>query len=40
MTEAFIRIVNMSISALWLILVVLIFRLVLKSAPKWTRLLL
>ena len=40
MTELFIKIINMSISASWLILAVLIFRLVLKKAPKWVHVLL
>jgi len=37
MTEVFIKLVNMSISAGWLILAVLVLRLVLAKAPKWTR---
>ena len=40
MTEAFVRIVNMSISASWLVLVVLILRALLQKAPKWIRLVL
>jgi len=40
MSELFLRIVNMSISASWLILTVLGLRLVLKKAPKWFRVLL
>ena len=40
MTEAFVRIINMSISASWLILTVLALRLVLKKAPKWVYVLL
>ncbi len=35
MTELFLNILNMSIAASWLILVVLLLRLVLKKAPKW-----
>ena len=35
MSEAFIAIVNMSISASWIIAAVLIVRLLLKKAPKW-----
>ena len=35
MSELFIRIVNMSISASWIVLAVLLLRLVLKKAPKW-----
>lgn len=35
MSELFLKIINMSISAGWLILAVLILRLVLKKAPKW-----
>ena len=40
MTELFLKIVNMSISASWLIAVVLVLRLVLKKAPKWVNVLL
>lgn len=40
MTELFLKIINMSISASWLILAVLICRLVLKKAPKWVNVLL
>lgn len=40
MTELFLEIINRSISASWIILVVLIFRLVLKKAPKWVNVLL
>ena len=40
MTEVFIQVLNMSISALWLILAVLVLRFVLKKAPKWVRVLL
>ncbi len=35
MTEFFLTIVNMSISASWIVLAVLLLRLVLKKAPKW-----
>ena len=35
MTEFFLNIVNMSISACWIVLAILLFRLVLKKAPKW-----
>ena len=40
MSEFFLKIVNMSISASWLVLVVLLLRLVLKKAPKWVSVLL
>ena len=40
MSEIFLKIVNMSISASWLVLAVLILRLVLKKAPKWMNVLL
>ena len=40
MTELFLHIVNISISASWLVLVVLLARLVLKRAPKWAHVLL
>ena len=40
MNEFFLKIVNMSISASWLVLAVLILRLVLKKAPKWMNVLL
>ncbi len=40
MSDLFLKIVNMSISASWLILAVLILRLVLKKAPKWVNVLL
>ena len=36
MTELFLKIVNMSISAGWLVLAVLALRLFLKKAPKWS----
>ena len=35
MSELFLKVVNMSISAGWLVLAVLVCRLVLKKAPKW-----
>ncbi len=40
MSEIFLKIVNMSISASWLVLAVLLLRLVLKKAPKWVSVLL
>ncbi len=40
MSEVFLKVFNMSITASWVILAVLIFRLVFKKAPKWTRCLL
>ena len=40
MTEAFLKIVNMSISAGWLVLAVLVLRFALKKAPKWVSVLL
>ena len=40
MTELFLRFVNMSISAGWLVLAVLVLRLILKKAPKWVNVLL
>ena len=40
MNELFLKIVNMSISASWLVLAVLILRFVLKKAPKWVNILL
>lgn len=36
----FLKIVNMSISASWLVLVVLVLRIILKKAPKWINVLL
>ena len=35
MTEFFVTIVNMSISAGWIVLAVLLLRLLLKKTPKW-----
>ena len=40
LSEVFLKIVNMSISASWLVLAVLLLRLVLKKAPKWVSVLL
>ena len=40
MSDLFLKIVNMSISASWLVLVVLLLRFVLKKAPKWASVLL
>ena len=40
MSEVFLKVVNMSISAGWLVLVVLVLRLILKKAPKWVNVLL
>lgn len=40
MNQLFLKIVNMSISASWLVLAVLVFRLVLRKAPKWVHVLL
>ena len=37
MENVFIKLLNMSISAGWLILVVILLRLILKNAPKWIR---
>ena len=35
MSSLFLKIVNMSIAASWLILAVVLLRVVLKKAPKW-----
>ena len=35
MTDIFLKVVNMSISASWIVLAVLIARFLLKKAPKW-----
>ena len=35
MTEVFLKLLNMSIAASWLVLAVLLLRLVLKKTPKW-----
>lgn len=40
MNELILKIINMSISASWLVLAVLVLRLVLKKAPKWFNVLL
>ena len=40
MSEVFLKIVNMSISAGWIVLAVLLLRLLLKKAPKWVAVLL
>ena len=40
MNVLFLKIINMSISASWLVMAVLILRLVLKQAPKWINVLL
>lgn len=40
MTEVFLKIVNMSISASWIVLAVLLLRILLKKAPKWIMVLL
>lgn len=35
MAELFLKVVNMSIAASWIVLVVIVLRLLLKKAPKW-----
>ena len=40
MSSLFLKIVNMSIAASWLILAVVLLRVVLKKAPKWIHVLL
>ncbi len=40
MSELFLKIVNMSISASWLVLAVLLLRMFMKKAPKWANVLL
>lgn len=40
MTELFLQILNMSLSASWLVLAVVLLRFVLKKAPKWVNVLL
>jgi len=40
MNEVFLKVLNMSIAASWLILAVVVLRLVLKKAPKWIAVLL
>ena len=37
MSDLFLRLVNGSINAGWLVLVILLLRLVLKRSPKWVR---
>jgi len=37
MTTVFIKLLNMSIAASWLVLAVILLRIILKSAPKWIR---
>lgn len=40
MSELFLKILNMSISAGWVVLAVMVLRLILKKAPKWVNVLL
>ena len=40
MSELFLKIVNMSICASWLVLAVVLLRQILKKAPKWVNVLL
>ena len=40
MSEFFLKIINMSISASWLVIVVLAFRFLFRKAPKWVNVLL
>ena len=40
MAEIFLKVINMSISATWMVLIVLIARAFLKKAPKWVNILL
>ena len=40
MSEVFLKVVNMGISAGWLVLAVLALRFLLKKAPKWVNVLL
>ena len=40
MAEFFLKVVNMSISATWMVLIVLVVRVFLKKAPKWISILL
>ena len=40
MSELFLKILNMSISATWVVLAVVVLRLILKKAPKWVNVLL
>ena len=37
MTTVFIKLLNMSIAASWLVLAVILLRIILKNAPKWIR---
>lgn len=37
MTTVFIKLLNMSIAASWLVLAVMLLRIILKNAPKWIR---
>lgn len=37
MEAIFIKLLNVSIAASWLILAVILFRMVLRNAPKWIR---
>ena len=40
MSELFLKTLNMSISASWVVLAVIVFRFVLKKAPRWVNVLL
>ena len=40
MNSVFLQLVNVSITAGWVVLAIILLRLVLKKAPKWTRCLL
>ena len=40
MSDIFLKILNMSIAASWLILAVMLFRFILKKVPKWITVLL
>ena len=40
MSQVWIRVVNLSIQASWLVLAVILFRLAVAKAPKWSRVLL
>ena len=40
MSEVFLKIVNMSFAASWIVLAILLLRLPLKKAPKWITVLL
>ena len=39
LTEQFLQILNMSLSATWLVLAVIALRFLLKKAPKWVKVL-